>query len=456
MGIQQLFESQVGRLVSSRNFRRLKRALKHRDKGNRVNAAIALGEIGDKNAVNALLVALLDKEPEVRQQAAKALKKIGDPAAAEIGEFVRYVETLEQYPQLVTEEKKKRYRFTRTTKQPVSRHGIFESLVERSLIDWLITALDARFDTRTRITAINALTKIGDNRCIAAIIELAESNDGDYYFAMGQHRWVRAAAAKALGEIGGNRAISSLIGLMDSDYLDDKSKRNMEIQIRKAVHDALVHNGDAAVKLIVQALPAAKHPERHIAMLDEVASELAATGLASVLVSRSYAQSHKLAAVQALGKTVHPDTDRHLIEALIDFLENPRLYQDDWIYASTIALATIKVAEYTEVASHVLDVLNHVTTEVTNITNQPPRNSRAWCESWRLAAQLKKLAGEVMHLDANAGTEVKTTIESLDVAYRSYVQKRIERRDRRSLDDIMGYASPPGKHPGWEKHENYK
>ena len=65
-------EQQVERLI---------RELQDEDSNVRGSAALALGQIGSKDAVSALIQALQDQNQEVRATAAGALARIGTPEA---------------------------------------------------------------------------------------------------------------------------------------------------------------------------------------------------------------------------------------------------------------------------------------------------------------------------------------------------------------------------------------
>ncbi|RMH93635.1 MAG: HEAT repeat domain-containing protein [Calditrichaeota bacterium] len=52
-------------------------------------AAWALGEIGDPRAVNALLVTYMDSDTEVRESAARALKRLGESAVGALSTYLK-------------------------------------------------------------------------------------------------------------------------------------------------------------------------------------------------------------------------------------------------------------------------------------------------------------------------------------------------------------------------------
>jgi HEAT repeat protein len=73
----------VQRLLINKDIDGLIDALGYQDDHNiRLDAASALGRIGDEKAVDPLIIAL-DDEPRVREVSAKALGEIGDPRAVD-------------------------------------------------------------------------------------------------------------------------------------------------------------------------------------------------------------------------------------------------------------------------------------------------------------------------------------------------------------------------------------
>lgn len=82
MGIFDRFlKPNVKKLKEKRDIQRLSEALSHKDEGVRTSAADALGEIGDKIAIDALIKTLEDRNEKVRQSAAEALGKTKDNSA---------------------------------------------------------------------------------------------------------------------------------------------------------------------------------------------------------------------------------------------------------------------------------------------------------------------------------------------------------------------------------------
>ena len=78
----------IERLLAKNDVKRLIKALKHKETGIRSKAAEALGNIGDKMAVEFLITSLQDLD--VRTSSAKALGKIGDARAVEpLNQFLK-------------------------------------------------------------------------------------------------------------------------------------------------------------------------------------------------------------------------------------------------------------------------------------------------------------------------------------------------------------------------------
>jgi len=68
----------IRKLKEKRDIKGLVKALYHKDSSIRIDAANALGEIGDPSAVDGLLGALKDESTDVRRAAVRALVKIAD------------------------------------------------------------------------------------------------------------------------------------------------------------------------------------------------------------------------------------------------------------------------------------------------------------------------------------------------------------------------------------------
>lgn len=72
-----LFKPNVKKMEKKKDVEGLIKALEHKNKGVRRNAATALGRLGDADAVEPLIKVLNDKDFYVRGDAAKALGEIG-------------------------------------------------------------------------------------------------------------------------------------------------------------------------------------------------------------------------------------------------------------------------------------------------------------------------------------------------------------------------------------------
>ncbi|MDY6932021.1 MAG: HEAT repeat domain-containing protein, partial [Halobacteriota archaeon] len=156
------------------------------NRGSRVNAAWALGRIGDERAVDALEGALKDEDYRVRESAAEALVNIG-------GE--RAVEALKG---------------ALKDKNPSVRGNAAEALGEiggERALDALVEALKDE-DSGVRGSAAWALGRIGDERAVDALIDALKD----------KNPYVCGSAAWALGRIGDERAVDALVEtLKDED-----------------------------------------------------------------------------------------------------------------------------------------------------------------------------------------------------------------------------------------------
>lgn len=186
--------------------------LKYRDDYARLNAAEALGKIGDTAAVPALIEALQDSNSIVSREAALALGIIGDVSAV---------------PAL---------------------NGILNHKAPS-----------------VRESAVKALGKIGGSRVVPALIEALKD----------PHFLIRIHAAVALGEIGESSAISALfialneqkdqvsrlairelwkIGNTNSKRAGIEALMDKDNEVRRYIADALIKIGVPAIPVLIMAL----------------------------------------------------------------------------------------------------------------------------------------------------------------------------------------------------------
>jgi len=152
-------------------------ALKDEDSGVRKSAAEALGKIGDARAVDPLIQALKDESGSVRKSAAEALGKIGDARA--VDPLIQALKDESEYVRMVAAKAL--------------------AMIGEPAVDPLIQALkDESWSVRE--SAAEALGEIGDARAVDPLIQALKDESG----------YVRTSATEALGKIGDARAIDSL------------------------------------------------------------------------------------------------------------------------------------------------------------------------------------------------------------------------------------------------------
>ncbi len=124
-------------------------ALKSESKGARRDAVEALGELGDKRAVEPLIGLFGDKDSEVRRAAAESLGELGDPRAVEPLMALFWDEDAE---------------VRSVAREAVEKLGA----TREQLVDANISALKSNSDDapRSRFDAVESLGELGDKRAI--------------------------------------------------------------------------------------------------------------------------------------------------------------------------------------------------------------------------------------------------------------------------------------------------
>jgi HEAT repeat protein len=191
----------------------VERGLQDKDSSVRQTAAATLGQMGDKDAIRSLAVALDDESSEVSFTAAKALWDLGDTEG-------RYV-----FQQVIEGER---------TNAPGALHRAIRD-AKKKLTPAQIALMGAKEATGAMfgpasfgITAIQEGVKLAKKdsgapgRTVAAEV-LAK--DPDPYaqvlleWALGDDNWVvREAVAKAVGERGNKNSIAALEALLSDDH----------------------------------------------------------------------------------------------------------------------------------------------------------------------------------------------------------------------------------------------
>ncbi|MHB9134167.1 MAG: HEAT repeat domain-containing protein [Armatimonadota bacterium] len=152
----------------------------------RTVAARALGQIGDKRAIPALVRAMYDESADVHEAAAGALGQIGDPSA------------IEPLIAVLNEE------------SPDLRESAIRALGQlhsARAIDPLVSALRS-IEYPVRLAAVEALGEIGDPMCVEPLMTA---------FMQDKRHAVRKAAVTSLMKLGSDVAESLVIALVDED-----------------------------------------------------------------------------------------------------------------------------------------------------------------------------------------------------------------------------------------------
>jgi HEAT repeat protein len=197
------------------------KALKEDNPNVRASAAKVLGRIKDPRAINPLMVALMDKDENVRMWAAAAFRQMKDPRAVE-----RLLDLLNDRSQDVCIEAARALANLKDTRAVEPLLAAFKNDLERSF--WgaageaalalgkirddrafkpLTDALNHP-DIAVRYYAAAGLGELGDRRAVEPLIPLLKDPDVS----------VRYTAAQALGHLKDTRAVEPLIGAMQDRY----------------------------------------------------------------------------------------------------------------------------------------------------------------------------------------------------------------------------------------------
>ena len=265
-------------------------ALKADAMGTRWNAALLLGELGDKSAVPALMEsAEKDANLRVRRRAIEALGKLGDQAAL---------------PVLIAALKDD----DRFVRRDAAR--ALGALGDKSAVPELIVLLQDS-EGFVRRDAARALGVLGDTSAIPALQALldekAEAYSQDAPLAADEMSPVVREACFALAELGGESALSALA----------ITAKHTTGQVRVRTAAALGQLGAAGVPLLTEALGDAERDVRlaAIAGLRQVGAPSGVPGLLEGLKSED--EPTQRAAVEALGAL----GDKSVIPALQDALK---------------------------------------------------------------------------------------------------------------------------------------
>lgn len=202
----------------------------------RENSAYALGKIGDPKAVEPLIELLDDSYSEVQYAASIALANIGEPALEPLVEFIDNQN--ESYPARLTA-----IRILGEMGEPAvqpligmlgSTEGVDAAAslgnIGEPAVASLINVLDDD-DPKVRAYAARALGGTKNGRAVEPLINLLEDKDSN----------VRSNTAMALGEIGDEIAVEAL-----TNSMNDEDERVQTIA-RSAIEEIEAQNNDGVI-----------------------------------------------------------------------------------------------------------------------------------------------------------------------------------------------------------------
>ncbi|MBD3191482.1 MAG: hypothetical protein GF308_12610 [Candidatus Heimdallarchaeota archaeon] len=171
----------------------------------RIQAAIALGEIGDEQVVTPLINALSHQDADTRREAARALKEIGNERAVS-----PLIAVLKKEPSL-------------EVRAEIIYDLAYFSKAEKTAFDLLIKQLEDDHYL-IRQNAIFALGRISRRKGVRYLIQALQT-DTNYN--------VREMAAWALGEINDKRTVDPLISALNDDHIAVRKKAAYALGVKE-------------------------------------------------------------------------------------------------------------------------------------------------------------------------------------------------------------------------------
>jgi HEAT repeat protein len=204
----------------------------------RENSAYALGKIGDPKAVEPLIKLLEDNDSEVQYAASIALGNIGEPALESLVEFIGNPN--KSYPARLTAIRVLGEMGEPAVQPLIGMLGSTEGVaaaaslgnIGEPAVSPLINILDDD-DPKVRAYAARALGGTKDERAVEPLISLLEDKDAN----------VRSNAAMALGQIGDERAVEAL-----TKSLNDEDERVRSIA-RSSIEEIESQNNDGIIAI---------------------------------------------------------------------------------------------------------------------------------------------------------------------------------------------------------------
>lgn len=297
----QLFKPNVEKLKAKRDTAGLIRALRSDDEGVRVEAAYALGQVGDASAVEPLAGALSDTGRGVRELAAASLTKLGESLPAAVAALTLGLED-ESLRQHVADELNFMFGRIGDDERTAAANALAASLATRARRDrdlphvrpgaaeWILSTT-RRGPDHVGQAAASAMVQIGDARAVGALRGAVENK------SVGQE--VQRAALVALGKIGNAGAVDALVGVARSANTWSWCRRDAiavlaEIGDRRALEPLIAALGDPDESLRRTAVDA-------LGELGDPAAAQALTDALSDTDSRVRQQAREV--LQGLGKS---------------------------------------------------------------------------------------------------------------------------------------------------------
>jgi len=261
--------------VNAQTFQRLQKALNHPDSNVRYQAALALGQIGNPQAVEPLICALRDESIDVKRQAAQALVQMSNFQA--VAALI-----------CVLSHSNRDVRWMAAQALGLIRNP--------QAVEALICTLNDE-DWHVRGEAVEALGRIGNSQAVAALTcALSHSN-----------RFLRMEATSVLGRTGNPQAVEALISALNhEDSLVTWKAALILSEIGNAQAIAILTSGKIGNLQAVEALIRALKDEdsyvrwQAVRALGETGSPQAVEPLICVLKDADISVRWK--AVEALGK----------------------------------------------------------------------------------------------------------------------------------------------------------